>query len=179
MDQWANVAVSAWQWSGHIEETATSTQTRRKTGAFVHGIALARPIAMADRARIDALEQRTKQFALTILHVVRQVCRQPELRSACDQLNDAAGSVAANHRAVGRARSTKEFAAKLQIVCEESDESAHWLAILQETNREAALKAPISNALQEAIELRNIFAKSRATTRNRYFSEKKPKRRDA
>jgi four helix bundle protein len=133
---------------------------------------------MADRAFIDALEQRTKQFAITIQHVVRQMNRQPDLRSACDQLNDAAGSVAANHRAVGRARSTKEFAAKLQIVCEESDESAHWLAILHETNRDAALKAPISNALQEAIELRNIFAKSRGTTRNRYFSEKKPKRRD-
>jgi four helix bundle protein len=121
---------------------------------------------MADRAFIDALEQRTKQFAITIQDVVRQLSRQLDLRSACHQLNDAAGSVAANHRAVGRARSTKEFAAKLQIVCEESDESAHWLSILHETNRDAALK------------LRNIFAKSRATTRNRYFSEKKRKRRD-
>jgi len=68
---------------------------------------------------------------------------------------------------------TNEFAAKLQIVCEESDESAHWLSILQETNRDVGLKALISDALQEAIELRNIFAKSKATTRSRYFSEKK------
>ena len=92
---------------------------------------------MADRARIKALEDRTKKFAIDVLQVVRRVRRQPELWSACDQLSDAAGSVGANHRAVGRSRSTKEFAAKLQIVCEESDESAHWLSQLKITNRDA------------------------------------------
>ena len=82
--------------------------------------------------------------------------------------------MAANHRAVGRSRSTKEFAAKLQIVCEESDESVHWLSVIKETNRDAALNAAIGKALQEATELRNIFSKARATTRERYFPEKKP-----
>jgi four helix bundle protein len=104
---------------------------------------------MADRARIDALEQRTKQFALTILHVVRQVCRQPELRSACDQLNDAAGSVAANHRAVGRSRSTKEFAVKLQIVCEEVQSHHTQSLLLQE-------KAEIGTALKQLSPHRSI-----------------------
>jgi four helix bundle protein len=101
-------------------------------------------------------------------------CYQPELRSTSQQLNDAAGSVAANHRAMGRSRSDKEFAAKLQIVCEESDESAHWLSLLEKTNRDASLAVPISAALQEANELRNIFAKARETTRDRYFPETKP-----
>ena|SRR5688572_5622012 len=137
-------------------------------------MALAPSRRMVDRARIDELEARTRRFGISILHIVRHARTQPELRSACDQLNDAAGSVAANHRAVGRSRSTKEFAAKLQIVCEESDESAHWLSILNETNRDAALRTSIEKALEEAKQLRNIFAKSRATTRERYFSEKEP-----
>ena len=129
---------------------------------------------MADRARIEELEERTKRFAISIVYIVRKAMTQPELRSACSQLNDAAGSVAANHRAMGRSRSTPEFAAKLQIVCEDSDESAHWLSILKEMNRDAALNAPIEKALEEGTQLRNIFAKARATTRERYFPEKKP-----
>jgi four helix bundle protein len=130
---------------------------------------------MVDRAQIDALEERTKRFAISIVHIVRLARGQSELWSACRQLNDAAGSVASNHRAMGRSRSTKEFAAKLQIVCEESDESVHWLSQLKETNRDAGLTAPFESALQEAIELRNIFGKARATTRDRYFPERKPR----
>src|SRR5687767_8521256 len=118
---------------------------------------------MVDRARIALLEARTKRFALSVVLLVRQTCRQAELRSASQQLNDAAGSVAANHRAMGRSRSDKEFAAKLQTVCEESDESAHWLSLLEKTNRDATLDASIAAALQEAKELRNIFAKAKET----------------
>jgi four helix bundle protein len=127
---------------------------------------------MSDRTWIDALEARTARFAIGIVHIVRRGLEQPELRSACRQLNDSAGSVAANHRAAGRSRSTKEFAAKLQIVHEEADESAHWLAQLKATNRDASLKVPIETALQEARELRNIFGSARATTRARYFRQK-------
>ena len=131
---------------------------------------------MADRARIQALELRTKRFAIDVVHIVRAAKGQPELWSACHQLNGSAGSVASNHRAMGRSRSTKEFAAKLQTVSEESDESAHWLEQLQATNQEAGLQPLIERALREAIELRNIFAKAKATTRKRYFSEQKTDR---
>ena len=127
---------------------------------------------MADRTRIDALEARTAQFAIEIVHLVRHARKQPELRPACEQLKASSGSVAANHRAVSRSRSTREFAAKLQIVHEEADESAHWLSQLKATNRDAALTVPIEKALREATELRNIFGKARSTTRARYFTEK-------
>ena len=80
--------------------------------------------------------------------------------------------MAANHRATGRARSTREFAAKLQVVHEEADECAHWLMQLRATNLDAVLVGPIERALREATELRNIFGKARATTRQRYFAEK-------
>ena len=130
---------------------------------------------MADRSDIDALEARTARFAIEIVHLVRQARAQPGLRPACDQVNASASSVAANHRAVGRARSTPEFAAKLQIVHEEADETAHWLAQLKATNRDPALTLAIDTALREAIELRNIFGKARSTTRGRYFAKKDKK----
>ena len=130
------------------------------------------PRSMADRSRIDALEARTAQFAIDIVLLVRHARTQPELRPACEQLNASAGSVAANHRAAGRSRSTKEFAAKLQIVHEEADESAHWLSQLKATSRDAAINVRIEKALREAIELRNIFGRARSTTRARYFAEK-------
>ena len=131
---------------------------------------------MSDRSRIDQLEERTRRFAIDIVHLVRPVRAHSELRPACDQLNRAAGSVAANHRATGRARSTREFAAKLQVVHEEADECAHWLTQLKTTHLEAGLTAPIERALLEAIELRSIFGRARATTRKRYGGEP-PRRR--
>jgi four helix bundle protein len=41
-------------------------------------------------------------------------------------------SVSANYRAARRARSRKEFLAKIGIVAEEADESQHWLELVQE-----------------------------------------------
>jgi len=58
-----------------------------------------------------------------------------------------------------------EFAAKLQIVNEEIDEAASWLEMLDE------LAQPTPERLRtlrsEALELRSIFAKARATTREK------------
>jgi len=48
------------------------------------------------------------------------------------QLLRAATSVAANYRSARRARSRKEFLAKMGIVEEESDESSFWLELLLE-----------------------------------------------
>jgi four helix bundle protein len=44
-------------------------------------------------------------------------------------------SVAANYRAVRRARSRREFVAKLGIVIEELDESLFWLELLADIER--------------------------------------------
>lgn len=48
------------------------------------------------------------------------------------QIIRSATSVAANYRAVGRARSDKERYAKLCIVVEEADETLFWLEIVEE-----------------------------------------------
>ncbi|HKS76033.1 MAG TPA: four helix bundle protein [Terriglobales bacterium] len=77
-----------------------------------------------------ALKERTKQFALRVIRLCRAVPPSPETRVITTQLLRSATSVAANYRAVCRARSRAEFLAKLGIVIEEADESALWLELL-------------------------------------------------
>ena len=79
------------------------------------------------REGLDRLEERTKQFGIDVIALSMKLERMPGLSDMASQLRRAAGSVAANHRAMRRARSMKEFAAKLQIVNEESDECVLWL----------------------------------------------------
>ena len=121
------------------------------------------------REGLDELEERTKQFAIQAIHLCTALERSPGLREVSWQLSSSAGSVAANHRAMRRARSTREFMAKLQIVNEEVDETVLWLEISQ------ALADPrppeMSIALKEAIELRSIFARARRTARLRRLNE--------
>jgi len=117
---------------------------------------------------LDALEARTQSFAVEVYKMCGLAFRQPSLRSAFDQLGAAAGSVASNHRAMRRARSTREFKAKLQIVHEEADESVHWLTVLQLTNRDAEVASLLPGLIAEGTRLRNLFGRARATTRRRF-----------
>jgi four helix bundle protein len=75
----------------------------------------------------QALPERRKQFALRITRVMRSLPPGSETRIIGHQLLRSEMSVAANHRAVCRARSRPEFLAKLAIVIEEADESTFWL----------------------------------------------------
>jgi four helix bundle protein len=71
----------------------------------------------------EALKDRTEQFALRIIKVIRSLPACSEGRIIGHQLLRSGLSVAANYRAVCRARSRPEFLAKLAIVIEEADES--------------------------------------------------------
>ena len=124
------------------------------------------PIAACGRMfdRIDALERRTQRFAIEAARYVGRLPRTPGVWKVADQLADSAGSVGANHRAMRRARSRREFAAKLQTVVEEVDESVYWLEV------STALCPEVEDGLRllaEARELRAIFVRARATTRAR------------
>jgi four helix bundle protein len=92
--------------------------------------------------RAEALKDRTRQFALRIIRVIRSLPSGAEGRIIGHQLLRSGMSVAANYRAVCRARSRPEFLAKLSIVIEEADESAFWLELLVEAGlvSEAKLK---------------------------------------
>jgi four helix bundle protein len=78
------------------------------------------------QVRLSAL---TRAFSLA---VVRLVGEFPSNRAGFvigDQLLRAGTSVGANYRAACRARSRKEFVAKMGIVEEEADEAEFWLEL--------------------------------------------------
>jgi four helix bundle protein len=74
-----------------------------------------------------------------------------------------ATSVAANHRAVCRARRTADFTSKLGIVLEEADESHFWLELLVEAG--IVSRERVDSALKEANELVSIFVASLRTVK--------------
>ena len=85
---------------------------------------------MVQTMNSEAMKNRTKNFALLVSRLCRTVPRTEESRIICRQLLRSATSVAANYRAVCRARSTPDFTSKLGIVLEESDETLFWIELL-------------------------------------------------
>jgi len=73
-------------------------------------------------------------------------------------------SVAANCRAVCRARSKAEFIARIGIVAEEADESVLWLELLEET--QTLTSKQLSEISKEARELAAIFSASQKTAKD-------------
>ena len=110
---------------------------------------------MAPTTNSELMKKRTKQFALLVLGLCRAVPRTEESRVICRQLLRSATSVAANYRAVCRARSTPDFVSKLGIVLEEADGSLFWLELLVDAG--SAPSERVSLPLKEANELVSIF----------------------
>jgi four helix bundle protein len=113
--------------------------------------------------KAEALKERTKKFALRIIRVIRSLPPGPEERIIGHQLLRSGISVAANYRAVCRARSRAEFLAKLSIVIEETDESAFWLELLVDAGLISEVK--LKELKCEANQLVAIFNASRMTAR--------------
>jgi four helix bundle protein len=72
-------------------------------------------------------------------------------------------SVAANYRAVCRARSKAEFVARIGVVAEEADESILWLELLEETG--ILSNKQVQDISKEARELAAIFSASQKTAK--------------
>ncbi|MBK7869613.1 MAG: four helix bundle protein [Saprospiraceae bacterium] len=101
------------------------------------------------------LKERTKQFALNIVKYVQSLPSNTVGYRIGDQLLKSGTSVGANTRASFRARSRKEYVAKLGIVIEEADESIFWLEILESSG--IANLEETKKLKQEAEELTRIF----------------------
>ena len=69
-------------------------------------------------------------FALRVIRMSDVLPRTRAANVIANQILRSATSMAANYRAVGRARSKAEFVAKLGIVLEEADETVFWLELL-------------------------------------------------
>ena len=76
--------------------------------------------------------ERTKKLCVAIIKSLSVLPYSDDLSVIRKQIYRSSTSVAANYRAVGRARSQKEKFTKLCIVVEEADETQFWLEIIQE-----------------------------------------------
>lgn len=112
-------------------------------------------------AGLRDLKERTRRFAVRILRLCRSLPRTMEGKIIGSQLLRCGTSVGANYRAVCRARSRAEFAAKLGVVVEEADEAVFWLELLIDTGMFS--RQQLQELLAEANELVAIFVSSRQT----------------
>ena len=118
---------------------------------------------MNDKAR--ALQERTHRFFIRVTEFCERLPRGVTTDSIVPQLIDAAGSTNSNYRAACRARSTKEFIAKIGVAAEEADESLGWLRSL--LARRFGDESECGALIQEANELTAILTKSQKTARKR------------
>ena len=109
------------------------------------------------------LKQRTKLFAIRIVKLFRSLPHAPDAQTLGKQVLRSGTSVAANYRAVCRARSKAEFISKMGTVVEEADETVFWLELLNETD--VLRPERTMDLLKEANELLAIFGASLRTSK--------------
>ena len=105
----------------------------------------------------------TRAFASAVVAFVEGLPRTRTADVIGNQLLRAGTSVGANYRAACRARSRKEFIAKMGIVEEEADESAFWLGLLRERGLVDTDRA--SSLLKEAEQIVAMTVSSIRTAR--------------
>jgi four helix bundle protein len=112
---------------------------------------------------MNDLKLRTKRFALDTIKFCSQLPNKPEFQVISRQLIRSATSVAANYRAVCRAKSKPDFINKLSIVEEEADESAFWLEMFAELR--TGDKVELARLSDEVFQLTAIMVSSKKTAR--------------
>jgi four helix bundle protein len=76
------------------------------------------------------LLDRTRKFAIRVFKLVEGLPKSEAAKVITYQLLKASSSVAANYRAVNRAKSKIDFSNKIKIVLEEADECNFWLGFI-------------------------------------------------
>ena len=114
-------------------------------------------------SQAQELKERTKQLAIRVVRLFRSLPKTEEAKIIGKQALRSGTSVAANYRAVCRARSKAEFVARIGIVVEEADETVFWLELLIETG--IVSQARMDGLLIEANELLAIFATLQRTAK--------------
>lgn len=112
------------------------------------------------------MKQRTKQFAIDVWRLCSKLPHSREYNSFVNQLIRCSSSVAANYRAVTRAKSKADFINKLKIVEEEGDESQFFLEIIEEINTDQELTTEIKRLIKESDEIVAIIVASIKTSRS-------------
>ncbi len=109
------------------------------------------------------LKNRTKNFAIRVFKMVEKLPKSKGSEVITCQIIKTSSSVAANYRAVCRAKSKADFINKLKIVEEESDESLFWLKFIEDL--ELIQKKLLKDLIKEANELVSIFTAALKTSK--------------
>ncbi len=111
------------------------------------------------------MKQRTKQLALRVLKLADALPKTRSGNAIGGQIVRSGTSVAANYRALCRAKSRADFINKTSIVEEEADESCFWLELLVDAGLLGSRQ--VQPLLQEANEITAILVASRKTAAGR------------
>lgn len=114
------------------------------------------------------LRNGTKNFAIRVFEMVEKLPESRGVEVIANQLIKASTSVAANYRAVCRAKSKADFINKLKIVEEESDESLFWLEFIVDLR--LMDKKLLESLTKEANEFVAIFTAAVKTSKANYKS---------
>jgi four helix bundle protein len=121
---------------------------------------------MKDEKRTpEDLRNRTKQYALRIIHLYSSLPKTKGAQVIGNQLLHSGTSVGANYREAYRARSNSEYISKIGIVIQELYETDYWLELLIDAkiNNNAEMKS----LLTETDELIAIFTSIVKKVRNK------------
>ena len=113
---------------------------------------------------IEEVTSRFKAVALGVIKVMEQTPSSPATNVMRYQLLKSATSASANYRAACRARSQREFFAKLSITVEETDETEHWLELFRDSVVQVD-KEEIERLRLEISKLLALVAKARKNTK--------------
>jgi four helix bundle protein len=109
----------------------------------------------------ERMKLRTHEFAVAVIVFVNTLPDGTQTDRLKDQLIGAAWGVNGNWYAACRARTHKEFTAKLGVVLEEADEAAECLDVIHDA--ELSQTTELERLRRESKELRAIFAKATRT----------------
>jgi four helix bundle protein len=80
------------------------------------------------------LEERTRKFAVRIIHLSITLPNTPEAKVIRNQITKSGTSIGANYREANRARSKADFKNKIKICESEASETQYWLEVIVEAN---------------------------------------------
>ena len=78
------------------------------------------------------LEDRTLNFAISVVRLSGTLPNSPESRTIRNQITKSGTSIGANYREANRARSKADFYNRIKICQAEASETEYWLDIIRE-----------------------------------------------
>jgi len=88
------------------------------------------PKVMDNKEFSKELEKRTREFAVRIICLSRNLPSTPEGRVIRTQITKSGTSIGANYREANRARSKADFKNRIKICESEASETQYWLEVI-------------------------------------------------